>query len=149
MRRSGLGAILAGTVAALGAYLSAFAPGGAPPWAAWAMTGAIVLLGGGFTLLAGGTASRRRWVLLAAGLLVAVLGGAFGAALVLPPGEPAAAPLWFGLPRRAALVIYGIGLLPAVALPLCYAAAFREGDASHDTRDVARSGPDRRGGAVP
>jgi hypothetical protein len=32
--------------------------------------------------------------------------------------------LWLGLPRRAAILVYGIGLLPALVLPICYALGF-------------------------
>ena len=32
--------------------------------------------------------------------------------------------LWLGLPARAAIVIYGIGLLPIVVLPVAYALTF-------------------------
>jgi hypothetical protein len=56
--------------------------------------------------------------------VVAVLIVGFGAALLLPPTESAASRLWLGLPARAAVVIYGIGLLPIVVLPLAYALTF-------------------------
>ena len=49
--------------------------------------------------------------------------GAFAAALLLPAaGEP----LLLGLPRRAAIVLYGIGLLPVLILPVAYALTFDE-----------------------
>jgi hypothetical protein len=44
-------------------------------------------------------------------------------ALALPP-ETEGAALWLGLPRRAALVLYGIGLLPVAILPVAYARTF-------------------------
>jgi hypothetical protein len=44
----------------------------------------------------------------------------FGAALLLP-AETATGPLWLGLPRRAAMVLLGIGLLPLFVLPFAYA----------------------------
>lgn len=52
-----------------------------------------------------------------------ILIGCFGLALSLPP-ESAGETLWLGLPRRAALVLYGVGLLPAAILPLAYARTF-------------------------
>jgi hypothetical protein len=56
----------------------------------------------------------------AAYLLIA---GGFSAALLMPAEEPTAR-LWLGLPVRAAILIYGIGLLPVVLLPFAYAATF-------------------------
>ena len=48
----------------------------------------------------------------------------FSLALALPANEQADSPLWLGLPARAAIVVYGIGLLPAIVLPLAYALTF-------------------------
>jgi hypothetical protein len=44
--------------------------------------------------------------------------------------------LWLGLPARAAVVIYGIGLLPIVVLPVAYALTFDTQTLSAD--DVER-----------
>jgi hypothetical protein len=55
--------------------------------------------------------------------LVLVIG--FGAALALPATEGPLSTLWLGLPARAAIVIYGIGLLPIVVLPIAYALTFK------------------------
>jgi hypothetical protein len=49
----------------------------------------------------------------------------FGAALALPATEGPLSQLWLGLPARAAIVIYGIGLLPIVVLPIAYAVTFK------------------------
>ena len=54
--------------------------------------------------------------------MVLVIG--FGAALALPATEGPLSTLWLGLPARAAIVIYGVGLLPIVVLPLAYALTF-------------------------
>lgn len=54
--------------------------------------------------------------------LVLVIG--FGAALALPATEGPLSTLWLGLPARAAIVIYGVGLLPIVVLPIAYALTF-------------------------
>ena len=40
------------------------------------------------------------------------------------PPPVAGAPLWLGLPKGAALVLYGVGLLPLLVLPLAYALTF-------------------------
>jgi hypothetical protein len=56
--------------------------------------------------------------------VVTVLAIGFCAALALPATEGPLAKLWLGLPARAAVVIYGIGLLPIVVLPVAYALTF-------------------------
>jgi hypothetical protein len=56
--------------------------------------------------------------------VVAVLAIGFCAALALPATESPLSKLWLGLPARAAVVIYGIGLLPIVVLPVAYALTF-------------------------
>ena len=56
--------------------------------------------------------------------VVAMLVIGFGAALALPATEGPLSTLWLGLPARAAIVIYGVGLLPIVVLPIAYALTF-------------------------
>ena len=56
--------------------------------------------------------------------VVATLAIGFGAALALPATESSLSRLWLGLPLRAAIVIYGVGLLPIVVLPVAYALTF-------------------------
>jgi hypothetical protein len=74
-----------------------------------------------------GAARRGR---LAAGTMAAfvlvgvLLAGGFSLALALPDDLGAAEPLWLGLPRRAAVIVYGVGLLPVVVLPVVYALTF-------------------------
>lgn len=53
-----------------------------------------------------------------------ILVAGFVAALALPATESEASRLWLGLPLRAAVVIYGVGLLPIVVLPVAYALTF-------------------------
>jgi hypothetical protein len=53
-----------------------------------------------------------------------ILAVGFAAAISLPSTESSASSLWLGLPARAAIVIYGIGLLPIVVLPIAYAVTF-------------------------
>lgn len=124
-KRAALGGLLASIALIASAYASAFLPGGAPAWAAWAMAlgtpaalVAMMILG----------ASRQEEPLGA--LLVpfafsgCVLAGGFVAALALPASEAAGVPLYGGLPLRAAVIIYAIGLLPIVVLPIAYARTF-------------------------
>jgi len=56
--------------------------------------------------------------------VVMVLAIGFCAALALPATETSLSKLWLGLPARAAIVIYGIGLLPIIVLPVAYALTF-------------------------
>jgi hypothetical protein len=107
------------------AYALAFLPGGAPPWAAWSL--ALGSAGALSAIMALGAARRGQLRPVALGACLAtfvVVSGAFGAALLLPPDEGAGARLLLGFPLRAAIVLYGIGVVPLVFLPLAYAASF-------------------------
>jgi len=44
--------------------------------------------------------------------------------VLVMPAETESSPLWFGLPARAAVVLYGIGVLPLFVLPIAYALTF-------------------------
>lgn len=55
--------------------------------------------------------------------LVFVLG--FGIPLFLTDVD-ASADLWMGLPRSSAIVVYGVGILPVLVLPLAYALTFED-----------------------
>lgn len=58
-------------------------------------------------------------------LVIVTLTVGFCLALGLPANEGPDSILWLGLPLRAAVVVYGIGLLPIVVLPVAYAMTFR------------------------
>jgi hypothetical protein len=123
--RIGLAPVVLGTVLVGLGYLSAFLPGGAARAGAWLLLFGIALLVTG--LIALGAARRGRLGLpLLAGLAFTfvVLVGCFGAALLLPANEHAGSRLLGGLPLRAALVLYGVGFLPALVLPWLYASTF-------------------------
>lgn len=107
------------------AYGLAFLPGYAAALAPWLMVAGIVVLLLSLIVLGVRRPGRAmpKAVLAGMGILLLVVGGGFAAALLLP-AEGAGSPLWLGLPRRAALLVYGIGLLPALVLPLCYALSF-------------------------
>ena len=125
------------------AYVAVLATGGTPPWAPWCyMIGtstvmlSTIVLGasrgpGGVGRLAGPFALI--YVLLLAG---------FGAVLMMPPETGADAVLWLGLPRRAAIVLYGIGVLPLFLLPFAYALTFDSMTLSE--ADLARVAEARR-----
>jgi hypothetical protein len=74
---------------------------------------------------------------------------AFGLALLLPADEAPGAALWLGLPRRAALVLYGAGLLPALVLPLAYALTFDGSPFRPDAVERLRAAGPPRGDGTP
>jgi hypothetical protein len=125
--RSGLMAVVFGTLAAAVAYAAAFLPGGAPPWAAWAMEIGIAASCVGLMALGAARPGRRLGVLMVPLIFTfVVLVAGFGLALALPGREGVASRLWAGLPVRAAIILYGIGILPMLVLPLSYALTFRQ-----------------------
>src|SRR5690606_16562291 len=103
---------------------SAFLPGGAPRWAAWAMAAGISVMMVATTALGAARRGRLGALSVPFALVFLILMGGFGVALALPPPGPADATLWLGLPRGAAVVLYGVGLLPLFAVPLAYAVTF-------------------------
>ncbi len=112
-------------------------PGGAPPWAPWLLAvgipvsfGAVMVLGA-----ARGDAGIGK-LKLPFLFVVLVLAAGFCLALWLPADESAESFLVLGLPLRAAIVIYGIGLLPIVVLPVAYALTFDTQTLSES--DIAR-----------
>lgn len=118
--------LLVVSLSAIGvAYASAFFPSGAPVWAPWLLALGIPLSIGAIMIL--GAARGRRGIgplTIPFIFVVATLAIGFGAALSLPPSESADSELWIGLPARAAIVIYGIGLFPIILLPVAYALTF-------------------------
>lgn len=125
LTRLAVGALFLGTLAIAAAYASAFRPGGAPAWAAWAMAIGVPLDLVATMVLGAAQRGRVPAPMLAAFALVgALLIGGFALALALPGDLGAAEPLWLGLPRRAAVIVYGVGLLPVLVLPVVYALTF-------------------------
>lgn len=62
-------------------------------------------------------------VLLPVGLVFVMVCGGLLLAMWMPQDNSNSA-LWFGLPPRAAVVLYGVGILPLFLLPLAYAFTF-------------------------
>jgi len=117
-------------------YASAFKPGGAPSWAPWLL--ALGIPGALGSIMALGAARGRAGIgklKIPFAFVFIVLTAGFSLALGLPD-ETADSRLWLGLPLRAAIVIYGIGLLPIVVLPVAYALTF-------DTQTLSQSDIDR------
>ena len=94
-------------------------------WGAWLLALGIPTALGAIMIL-GAVRSNRGLgrLVIPFALVVLVLAIGFGAALALPGGESATTGLWLGLPPRAAIVIYGVGLLPILVLPVAYAVTF-------------------------
>lgn len=136
-RRAAIGATVAGTCCIALAYGSAFLPDG-PRWGAWCMVVGLATLV--VSLMALGVVRQGRgigrlaWPL---GFTFVVIIAGFGAGLLLP-AEGANARIVLGFPLRAALVLYGVGLLPIVVLPFAYAATFD--DMTLSEKDLARVG---------
>ena len=124
-RRSALVALFLGISAIATGYLAAFSATGTPVWAAWLLALGIPVALGAIMIL--GAARGRRGIgplKIPFAFVVVVLVIGFGAALALPATEGPLSTLWLGLPARAAIVIYGVGLLPIVVLPIAYALTF-------------------------
>ena len=124
-KRRAVLALFASTVLIGLAYAGAFLPGGAPPWAARAM--AIGITGSFVAVMVLGAARATSGVgrlAPAFAFLALLLAVGFGYSLAAGGGEAPEAPLWLGLPRRAATILYGIGILPLLVLPLAYARTF-------------------------
>ena len=124
-RRASLGALIVGILLIAVGYAAALLPRGTPAWAPWLLALGIPVALGAIMIL--GAARGRMGIgplkyLFA--FVVAVLAVGFCAALALPATEGPLSKLWLGLPARAAIVIYGIGLLPIIVLPVAYALTF-------------------------
>ena len=124
-RHAALVALIAGIFAIATGYAAAFLPGGTPRWAPWLLALGIPLALGAIMIL--GAARGRLGIgplKYPFAFVVAVLAIGFCAALAIPATEGPLSKLWLGLPARAAIVIYGIGLLPIIVLPVAYALTF-------------------------
>ena len=107
------------------AYASAFLPGEPPAWAPWLLAAGTAL--SMVAMMAVGAARKGRVArrLAAAFVLVLlVVGAGFATLLVLPPADPGDVTLWLGLPPRAAVLLYGVGVLPFFIVPVAYAWTF-------------------------
>src|SRR6185295_14996249 len=100
-------------------YGAAFTRSGTPQWAPWMLALGIPVAIGAIMILGAVRANRGIGALkypFALVILILVIG--FGAALALPSTDGPLSRLWLGLPARAAIVIYGVGLLPIIILPV-------------------------------
>lgn len=130
-------AIILSTCAIAVGYASAFSRGGTPSWAPWLLAFGIPGALGGVMVL--GAARERGGVgplALPFAFVIITLTVGFCLALGLPANEGPGSTLWLGLPLRAAVVVYGIGLMPVVVLPVAYALTF--GTQTLSAEDVER-----------
>jgi hypothetical protein len=139
-RRRALLALFIAIAAIASGYAGAFTRSGTPAWAPWLLAlgipialGAIMILGA--VRGSGGIGSLRFPFTFV--ILILVIG--FGAALALPGPDGPLSRLWLGLPARAAIVIYGVGLLPIIILPIAYAVTFEEMTLSADDLERVRA----------
>ena len=124
-RRAALAALFISIAAIAVGYTAAFSKSGTPSWAPWLLALGIPVALGAIMIL--GAARGRSGIgplKIPFAFVVVVLIIGFGAALVLPATEGPLSKLWLGLPARAAIVIYGVGLLPIIVLPVAYALTF-------------------------
>jgi len=144
-RRVALIVLFTAIVAIAVGYAAAFSKGGTPMWGAWLLALGIPVALGSIMILGAARGTRGIGSLkfpFAFVVLILVIG--FGAALALPATEGPLSKLWLGLPARAAIVIYGVGLLPIIVLPVAYAITFERLTLSAEDLDrvraIARSG---------
>lgn len=141
--------IILATCAIAIAYGSAFMPKGAPVWAPWLLALGIPSALGGVMML-GAVRERGGMGRLAIPFAIAIvtLTVGFCLALGLPANEGPGSSLLLGLPLRAAIVIYGIGLMPIIVLPVAYALTFETQTlSSEDVERVKELGRLRVNGA--
>jgi hypothetical protein len=123
-RSIALGAVFVSALLIAVAYAAAIIAEGVPAWSPWALmigTSTIMLS----TMVLGAARGRGGIGKLAVpfAVMFGILLLGFGAVLVMPP-DAAGSALWFGLPPRAAIVLYGIGVIPLFVLPFAYALTF-------------------------
>ena len=136
-RAAARGVLISSILAIAVAYASAFKAGGAPAWAPWLLALGIPGALGAIMVLGAARGDKGIGALKLPFLFVfVVLASGFCLALGLPVTEARGATLLLGLPIRAAIVIYGIGLLPIVVLPVAYALTFDTQTLSES--DIAR-----------
>src|SRR3954466_8609185 len=124
-RRVSLAALFISIFAIAIGYAAAFENSGTPSWAPWLLALGIPVALGAIMILGAVRGARGIGPLkFPFAFVILILAIGFGAALAIPATESIASRLWLGLPARAAIVIYGVGLLPIIVLPVAYAMTF-------------------------
>ena len=148
-RRAAIAVLFVSVVAIAIGYMAALATNGASLWAPWIAAIAIPSSLTAIMILGAIRGDRGIGPLKMPFLFVALmLIAGFVAALALPATENTASRLFLGLPLRAAIVIYGIGLLPIIVLPVAYALTFETQTLSAEdmerVRELGRANAARR-----
>lgn len=149
-RRAALVTLFAAIAAIAAGYAAAFGARGTPVWAPWLLALGIPAALGAIMILGAARGDRGVGPLkLPFAFVIIMLVMGFGAALALPATEGPLSRLWLGLPARAAIVIYGVGLLPIFVLPIAYALTFETQTLSAEdverVRKLARENQAARG----
>jgi len=147
-RTLAVGVLVAATLLLAATYAAVLLTGATPSWAPWSyLVGVATVMMA--TMVLGAARGRGGVGRLALPFLLiyALVLAGFGAALVLPAETAADTPLWLGLPRRAAIVLYGIGILPLFLLPLAYAFTFESMTLSDEDLARVRAARESGGGA--
>lgn len=119
-----LRALVIGVLGIALAYASAFFPPAIARVGPWLMAVTMPITMFAMMVLGAVRAGRGIGPLLWPFVLVFLLvAGGFSLALWLP-AEDVTTRLWLGLPPRAAVILYGVGLLPLFMLPVVYALTF-------------------------
>lgn len=129
---------LVSSIIAIGmGYASAFLAGGAPGWAPWLLALGIPVASVAIMVMGAVREGGKLGSLVIPFVMVLVLlASGFCLALALPATESSESRLVLGLPLRAAIIIYGVGLIPVVVLPFAYALTFETQTLSRE--DVER-----------
>jgi len=136
VRRVAFAGMVLGALGIAAAYLSAFGGPSVISMGPWIMAIALpVCLVAVMTLGAVRDGRALGAMALPFAVVFLLVAGGFVLALMLP-SDVAGDALWFGLPRRAAVILFGVGLLPLFVLPVVYALTF-EGLTLSDA-DIAR-----------
>ncbi len=142
-----LRALVIGVIGIAVAYASAFFPEPIARFGPWLM--AVLMPITMFAMMVLGAVRAGRGIgplALPFAVVFLLVSGGFVVALWLPT-EAVNTPLWFGLPPRAAVILFGVGLLPLFVLPTVYAFTFDALTLSDE--DIARVRAARLPGANP
>lgn len=147
VRDTAFRALVLGVIGIALAYASAFFPPSIAFIGPWLMAIMVPLVLFATMILGAVRGTRGLGRLALPFLLVFVLvAGGFVVALLLP-AEAADVRLFLGLPPRAAVILYGVGLLPLFMLPMVYALTFDTLTLTDE--DIARVRAARLPGSVP
>ncbi len=140
-------AFVLGVIGIAVAYATAFLPAPMAAVGPWIM--AVVMPVTMFAIMVLGAVRAGRGIgplAVPFALVLLLVCGGFAVALWLPP-DTVDTPLWLGLPPRAAVILYVVGLLPLFILPVVYALTFDALTLSDD--DIARIRAARLPGSRP